>query len=318
MRFKVDVKIHAILFSVDERVFDINLHSGYGIAKKSLHPTMDHLEREYGLNHEELRRQYDSAVIDESLNVPCAYKEIQLDYNENSIDDVIRKVNNQITEELNGLDRQLRLIRLLTECAISFKVFRFVGEIYYNDDSALPKWRRYGPLSCSSPIPEAYARTTEYKTIWDSGSIAVINNVLFESLPSDEVWSPAFGLYDASYFQLNNPNSNANALLLLMICLEMMFLDKKDSKVNPLSKRCAIYIGSSVEDRINIYNGIKSMYKLRSDYVHDGNLDATGDDVRKLREYVRLALQKYKQEKRSKGQMIEDMKAEVAKCEYFR
>ena len=95
------------------------------------------------------------------------------------------------------------------------------------------------------------------------------------------------------FYDLSYHTEFCVSVSLLITALEMLFLNSENSKREKISKRCAVYISNSEEEITALYKKLKSSYKLRCDFIHDGDIRNIGETtVLLLRDCVRRALLK--------------------------
>ncbi|OKP83732.1 HEPN domain-containing protein [Paenibacillus sp. P32E] len=301
------VEIHVILFGVDEKIFDINLLNDYRIERMSLVPNISHLDEIFNVNAIELRRSYNSAVIDSSLNIACAIKKYQIVFPPKQANDSIEALHQLISNELTILDNQIRTIRLIAEQSIRFK------EFVYNIYSMTSNNTKTLFLQGKAPLQEAYSRPIASSLTKEEAEF--INKTLGTiKIPfEDQHLNQCYLLYDLSYHQL----TYANALLLLITCLEMLFLIKGDFKKIDMSKRCAVFISQDQQERLIIFSKLKNLYSKRSNFVHEGNVNIQEKDIIYLRECVRKSILKYLEYRKNKKDIIAELKNEIILCRYF-
>jgi len=299
-----NVVILAVLFGVDEKIFGIRFRGGYTIERLSLVPSISHLDEVFSVEAIELRRLFETAVIDDRLNVACACKKMYFEFHKKSDEDLSEKVNKIINEELICLDNQIRAVRLLTESPIRFKDFVFEANAKNNFT-----------YKSKVPIREGNISLSELSS-WDNIRIDYINSNLDRIVfPfKNQLLNQCHILYDLSYHQL----TPASSLLLLVICLEILFLDNESSGKEPLAKRCSIFISSNQQEAIEIHKNIITLYRKRSKFVHEGIIDKiTKQDILLLREYVRRSLLKWLEDGYTKSELIKSLKERVSSSQYF-
>lgn len=301
------VEIHAILFEVDEKIFDINFLNGYRIERASLIPYISKLDEIFNSNAFELRRNYNSAVIDDFLNVACAIKKFQIEVPPQHANDPVEALHQIISNELTIFDNQIRGIRLLAGHAIRFK------EFVYNIYSITPNKTKTLFLQGKAPIQEAYSSSIN-SSLTNEDADFINKTIATIKLPfKDQHLNDCHLLYDLSFHQL----TYSNALLLLITCLEMLFLKKGDSKKVDLSKRCAIFISNDQQERLIIFSKLKEMYNKRSVFVHEGKLNVDEKDIIYLRNCVRKSIIKYLRCAKNKQTILRELMNEIKSCNYF-
>ncbi|WP_114495219.1 hypothetical protein [Fontibacillus phaseoli] len=204
------------MFGVDDKIFDIILINDYQIERMSLVPNISHLDKIFNVNAIKLRRNYNSAAIDDFLIVACVTKKLQIDLSPQHPNDTIEALHQLISNELIILDSQIRGIRLLTEHAIRLK--EFVYNIYSKtSDNTITLY-----LQEKTPIQEAYSRSIN-SSLTNEDKEYINETLATVKLPFiDQHLDHCHLLYDLSFHEL----TYSNALLLLITCLEMLFLKK--------------------------------------------------------------------------------------------
>ena len=103
---------------------------------------------------------------------------------------------------------------------------------------------------------------------------------------------------------------------MLITALEIIYLKHEDGKKEKLSKRCAVYLNTNGESCYNkqavleCYRKLKEIYRKRSDFVHEGNVEGiSSDDIIYLRKCVRESIFKLLSDDRKKQERINDLKS---------
>ena len=87
-----------------------------------------------------------------------------------------------------------------------------------------------------------------------------------------------------------NYREHYEAFLKLMISLEALFLEDRETKKDNLAERVAFLITEIPKERIKVYNAMKNLYEIRSDIVHEGIEEITKSDRVQLQYYTHLVI----------------------------
>lgn len=186
----------------------------------------------------------------------------------------------------NEIENSLVTIRLFSNCNADirkFAVFIFTDEpkiSYLPFIMDMPKFSRRltGRIDSLSQISKAELE----QRIHDSQCL--IQNPVIKS---------AFALYKHSFLC----DYCEIAIVLLCTALEVLFIKKnrdRDAKKEKLAKRLAVSLEPTDNNaRMIMYNEMKRLCKLRSDYIHDGEAVVQTDDVLLLRNYLRRVVCQY-------------------------
>lgn len=301
---KQNYYVCAIVFGVDESILNIELIDGFQFVKKPIVSEEENLIKVFQTDAIGFQRQYYDAIIhDGSLSfgsVICFEKHIEI---ESSPNDSIEFWHQQNIDDIKSIDDQIRIIRLFKEGSIRVKYISFNL-----------KSENYGPTEIdlsfgnNSILRVGESFTTKPLSImhFTREETTQINRALNElSLPlSDSLLNSAHIYYDLSYH-----TELYIAVTLLITALEIIFLKKGDSKKEPLSKRCASYIGTTDKEINRYYQCLKDSYEKRSDFVHEGNaLFITENIVLFLRECVRKSILKALDSTETKTERIKRLK----------
>lgn len=303
---KYQVVICAVLFGCDDSFVGLDMGEGLIIERKSLVP-IDCLDKIFEVDAMGLRREYETARIDsESLDVACIYKAYEYVADNKSAHDYYERISSEL---FTYLDNQVRAIRLLTEGPVRYKklAVKLCSETYMVSATS---------TSCSysgiMPVGEAYGVQTFIKAHCDSIETlrAEMDRISF---PIEVGYlQQCHILYDRSYLV-----TLPEAEILLITALEVLFLQSEDCKKEKLSKRCAVFLWKSGEERLTYYQKIRDEYKNRSDYVHEGNTrKISAEGVIFLRECVRNSLLRLLYAPQDKSVLIKNLKGEIQKINY--
>ena len=186
----------------------------------------------------------------------------------------------------NEIENALVKIRLFANCNADirkFAVFIFTDEpkiSYLPFIMDMPKFSRRltGTIDSLSQISKEELENKIH------GSQCLLQNSLIKS---------AFALYKHSFLC----DYCEIAIVLLCMALEVLFIKKnrdRDAKKEKLAKRLAVSLEPTDDNaRMMMYKEMKRLYKLRGDYVHDGEAVVQTNDVLLLRNYLRRVICQY-------------------------
>lgn len=302
--------ICAVLFGTDASILNVQLGDGFSFQRKSLIPMKDHLDTILDTDAMGLRREYEEARIDESLDVICLFKKLQIKLTQKVSE---QYYNNVCDDTLKYLDEKIRAIRLFVEGPIRFKklAVKMQSEI-----QMVEKTRMSSSFSSLIPVAEAMTTQTIQKFSCTDEIIKKLNQYITNtSFPlADKLLNNCHIYYDLSYHQ-----SNFVSVTLLITCLEILFLDNENSKKEKLSKRCAVFLFDSQAEQIDCYRKLAFCYRKRSDFVHDGTANKISNgDILFLRECVRQALIKYICTGVDKSSVIQSLKIVISGLDYLK
>lgn len=304
------IKICAVIFGADESLLNINLGNDFIFKKMSLVPSKDNLDSIFETDSMGLRRDYESARIDnDSLDVVCAFKSFKYIV---ATTDAKEYFNGMCDDILEYLDNKIRAIRLYHEGPVRFKKLsiKMKPENSHSD-------KIEGIISYNSIIPIGEAmRTKEISKFYcDIEKIQELNENInsIEFHLSDPLLNSCHIYYDLSYHQ-----DNFISVVLLITCLEMLFLNDENAKKERLAKRCSVFSYDTKDDRLECYAKLRSAYKKRSDFVHDGYVaPIKNEDILFLRDCVRKSLVKRIDNKETKKDVIKKLKITIKELDYW-
>lgn len=304
---KFDYNICAVVFGTDESILNISLKNGFSFVRRSLIPGKDHLSTVFDTTDIGLRRVYETARIDsQTLDVICIEKHVQVVLGKTAAQEWY---DTQMNKDLVSLDDQIRAIRLVCECALRCKLVSFkmrsenVGQGTLGFDAIYPVSESAG----TRDILKFHCETSDIPELQKK-----IEKIAFPI--SDDILNIAHQYYDLSYHQ-----ENFISITLLIVALEMIFLDKDNGKKERLSKRCAVFLHNTREERLSCYREMTDAYNLRSNFVHDGNTAGIKNEVIFfLRECVRGVLTSIDPKLFNKDTFIDDLKRKVEKTDYWK
>ncbi|MBI5051331.1 hypothetical protein HZC08_01090 [Candidatus Micrarchaeota archaeon] len=120
--------------------------------------------------------------------------------------------------------------------------------------------------------------------------ITTVNAFLMEETTYNQYVQNAFDWYDLSY----TLESNELAFVCLITSLECLFspLDSKSEITYRLSRYAAIVIEENYESRAALFKDMKKYYSLRSSILHGTKNQVSDVDLKKIRNYCRIAIKK--------------------------
>lgn len=306
--FEYTTTICGVIFGVDESILNVKLPNDYMFKRMSLIPQKNNLDSLFETDAMGLRRSYESAKINDDLDVICIHKIFTIRLTQIEAEEYYSKMSYEAIVET---DRLIRAIRLFFEC-----------NLFYKQLSVQMKSKEYliNGTSYSSnfglifPVGEALG--TKVKSIFSYSKIdiEILNAWLLSfQFPESELLMNCIGLYDLSYHQ-----EDFVSLTLLIACLEMLFLDSESYKKEKLAKRCAVLLFEEKTRRLECFNRLREIYKNRSDFVHDGKFEGIkGDDVLFLRKCIRSAIIEFLNESYSKKNVLCKLKILLHNLDYW-
>lgn len=298
------IAICAVIFGADESLLQIDPGNGYTFERKSLIPSIDHLDEVFGVNAWQLRRDYETARINNTdLYVICVCKHDQIAIDGTHSEGFFRKLSD---DALVYLDNKIRALRLFMEAPLRFK---WLGISMRSECKKIGETDTTWDFSACIPIGEAMhtrelskfsIRTEQVKTLNESIK-AIAFPFVYTFLNTCHIY------YDLSYHV-----GKEVAVTLLVTCLEVLFLEDKNGKQENLSKRCAVYLYGLQSEQLKCYDNLKKAYDKRCAFVHDGDASAIAhEDILFLRKCVREAIIKYWQNGDDKQTVIGEVSSEV-------
>lgn len=291
---KAIFSVNAVAFGTDESILGLNLCDGFSFQRKSLMPLKDHLDEVFETDAMGLRREYELARFDDSLDVICITKHTELDIPISKAYDYFTKMAD---ESLLSLDNQIRAIRLVIETPLRCKkiMFRLV-----QDKNTYEHLFSVNESMTTHEISRFHCEENEFDALSEA-----IRKISFPL--SDKILNIAHMHYDLSYHQ-----NRYISVTLLVAVLEMLYLNDEGAKKERLSKRCAIFLMENNCDIMHTYNRLKQIYKKRSEFVHEGTFyDITDDDILFLRRCVRESILKLINDNRTKQERIANIRSMV-------
>ena len=299
---KYTYSLCAVMFGSDETLLKIELNDGFSFVKKSLLPQKHGLNKVFETDAMGLRRDYDTAKVNDDLDVICVVKEFQIDLNASDAHLFFTKTSDEC---LVSLDNQIRIIRLFYECPLRFKIVSFrmrctgtsheFVNIFKMNESFITS-----PISCFHCTDDLAVQINHF--------LDTFTLPLF-----DEVLNVAHMHYDLSYHQ-----PQFISITLLITALEALFLNDEQSKKEKLSKRCSVYICNEEKETLDCYNKLKLEYNKRSLFVHKGvSKGISDDDILFLRDCVRKSILKMFDDNRDKKERIKALQRDVFSLNYW-
>lgn len=298
-KLKYKYQVCAVIFGADKSILNIKLKDGYSFVLKSVYSKGDGLKELFQTDISGLQRNYYSAIVDDDYRVICIEKIIEIELNSKTTQEYWDKVNN---DDLGLIDNQLRIIRLIKEGPIRCKSISFNLTPIEKVDGIIQPSSYYSLF----PFSESYPTKNISTISCNDKDIYLLNNAL-EKLDfplKDRLLNSVHIFYDLSYH-----TEFCVSVSLLITALEMLFLNSENSKKEKISKRCAVYISNSEEEIYALYKKLKEVYKLRCDFIHDGDIGNIRETtVLFLRDCVRRALLKSISTQETKCDRIKNLK----------
>ena len=305
-----NLEVCAVLFGAEESILNIKLDNGFSFCRKSLIPHKDHLNEIFERDAISLRRDYESARIDkETLDVICIYKLCDISL---APTDAKLKFDSLSDDSLQYFDNIIRKLRLFKEASLMFKRLAI---------SLKSEKKQIGETMVSSvhtaiiPVGEALASKIIKKFSCTNEEANILQeDIRLVSLPlKNPVINSSYGYYDLSYHE-----DNFISITLLITALEILFLNKDNSKKECLAKRISVLLFTEKNDILNCYLNIKRLYKKRSNFVHDGIVSEIYDeDILLLRDYTRKCILKLNSTNFNKTKLISNLKDKASQITYW-
>lgn len=258
-----------------------------------------------------LRREYEQARIDESLDVICIFKELQIRITQK---EAKKYFDNICDYTLKYLDDKIRAIRFFVEASVRFKKLSVKME---SEKQIVEETKVSAGFSSMISIDEAMTTKTIQMFSCTDENIRKLNiDIMNTVFPlSNKLLNSCHIYYDLSYHQ-----SNFVSVTLLITCLEILFLDEERGTMKePLSKRCSVFLFDTKTDQIDCFNKLVLCYEKRNDFVHGGNYSSiTKAEILFLRECVRQALIKHIHTGIDKKSTIKSLKRIISGIDYLK
>lgn len=296
----------SIVFGTDETILNIPLSEGFSFERRSLIPRVNHLDTIFDMTDMGLRRSFEEARINtDTVDVICIEKHMHVNLEKTASEEWYYR---QVDHDLETLDNQIRSIRLICECTLRCKMVAFMMESEITEHGVISRHSRI-------PISESFGTREISRFHCDNADIShlyeKIARIVFPI--SNDILNTVHQYYDLSYHQ-----NNYISLTLLVVALEMLFLKKTDQKKDVLSKRCSVFMYDTKEERIRCCNKLRTIYKQRSKFVHDGVFTGIEDEtIVFLRSCVRKALTTIDASCFDKNALIARLKSIVKAIDYL-
>lgn len=303
------VTICAAIFGADETLLKVDIGNEFRFRRMSLIPCIDHLDKIFDTNAMELRQDYETARIDETLNIICIFKTYTIRLDSKEVEKYYEKLCDDV---LIYLDDSIRAIRLFTEGPVRFKKLSIKME---SEAIHMSQTNFSNNFSNIITIGEAMNTNTISKFHCNDNEIYdICKNISLIKIPLPVgILNNCHRYYDLSYHQ-----DNFISITLLITCLEILFLNSENGKKEKLAKRCSVFLNDSKNERLNYYNKLCKLYIKRCDFVHDGEyLHIDNQDILFLRECVRKSLVKCFNNQHSKKEIIQDLKKIIQNLDYW-
>ncbi|MCW6093142.1 hypothetical protein LAV60_08140 [Clostridium sporogenes] len=305
------LEICAVVFGTDETILNIKLEKDFIFCRKSLIPHVDNLDKIFNREAFELRRDYETARLDEkTLDVICIYKNCDIKLRSEDAENFFDFL---CDDSLKYLDDTIRKLRLFKESSLMFKRLSISlksEEKQINETAFSSNYNAIIPIgeALGSKIIKKFSCSNEETNILQ-------NDMRLISLPFENlIVNSSFKYYDLSYHE-----DKCVSITLLITSLEILFLNNGKSKKKCLAKRVSVFLFAEKDDRLKCCSSIKDLYKKRSDFVHDGSdSNISDEDILLLRDYTRKCILKLNFENISKTKLINDLKKLVSKIDYFK
>jgi len=315
MGIKIRYNIKAILFGVDETVINtVNIGNSYVIEKDTM--INYNLWREFDYTDFGLRRAYESAKLNDNLDVAVLHKNVDIDYNdavfkpgygwfidEREISDIILDFEQK---EIEYVDKKMRTIRLYSENGFNIKELLINTEVINQSNSEI-----IINYNSKIPFPDRIFGEIQKLNISNRNEIDKINYFIentdlnFENTNfSSKILPSAAFLYDQSY-------TAPIITLKFMVCvigLESLLIDGNSELSYRLSRNCAMLLSNNSDTYLDLFNRMKKIYKKRSDYVHNGivkNLEEI--DVIDVRDILRNVIFKILDKNITKDELMKEL-----------
>lgn len=297
--------VHAVIFGADQSLLGIHLKDGFSFRRVSLNPAVSNLDKILETTDFGLRREYETARIDEeSLDVICAVKETGYTIHTSRLQE---RFSDDVDDDLLSLDNQIRIIRLLQEGPVRFKKIAFHQKSKLHVDGVIATTEHNSIL----PIGEA-STTKPYSCFHcnDEEAAFISEKIQSQYLPFNDIQLNACHMY----YDLSYHTEAFVSITLLLTALEMLFLERNSGgKQKPLAKRCAVFLyENDLSKAREAYRRLFDLYGKRSDFVHEGKISGIQtQDIIELRAYVRDSLLRVLSLSENKTQRISRLKCFV-------
>ena len=230
------LKIGAILFGVGEGITKVKLNENCSILRGSIYDK-DILQffDEIPLNMQE---KYADAI--NHTDGTFFMIKAKFDINKNEY-----KENDTELKYLTIIDKQIRILRLYLGRYIYAKDFRYITNVTEN-------YR----ICSNFPSPDLATEDVINSDV-EINSICEIEKLPGADIPFKNNWMyNVFLVYEKSFSK-----DIEVSFITIMTALEMIFVDNNQAIKEKISKRIAVYLSNDCEERKNIYEKMKSLYK---------------------------------------------------------
>lgn len=303
------IEICAVIFGADLSLLKISLGREFDFKVMSLVPLINHIDIIFNTDAMGLRNEYESAVVDENLNVICAYKTYTTKIVKTKAKDYFDQIHK---DALIYLDNRIRAIRLFVEGPVRFKKLSIKMQ---SETKQINKCDTGFIFSNIIPVGEAMGTIEISRFHCNDESINKLNHeISLINFPLNDLnLNNCHRYYDLSYHQ-----ELFISITLLVTCLEMLFLKNENAKKEKLAKRCSVFLYGDKINRLYCYNRLMMIYSKRSEIVHEGKHQCiTNEDILFLRECVRKSLILYLKNKYDKKIVINSLKTIITDLDYW-
>lgn len=312
MKISINMEIKAILFGVNESVIgNLDIGKNYKVERDSM--INQKLWEQFDYTVFGLRRIYETAKLNDNLDVAILTKNIKNDYEveiiedkgymigDKHIDDIVYDIEIQ---EMNYVDEKMRIIRLYCENGFNIKellvntnIIKDGKSIYYHNSKI--------------PFPDRVSSEIKKLNLINDQEISNINNFIqkmdFKFSSSQfkpELLTSACFLYDQSYYA-------PVETLKFMVCiigLESLLVDGNAELSYRLSRNCAMLLSNNSEEYTKLYEKVRKLYNIRSEFVHVGFVKKLeSDDVIIARDILRKTIFKVIEKNVAKKQLLKEL-----------
>lgn len=291
----IEMHIKAILFGVDETVINnLDIGNDYCIKKDTL--INQALYQEFDYQAINFRRMYDSAKLNDQLEIAVLSKKYKKKYIATIKDGKIYFYENKELSELifeleeqeiTYIDKKMRAIRLYNENGYNIKELLINTKFIYENNDKITYNSRI-------PFPDRLPITITKLSLKNEHEIKCINEYLekfdFEFKTSQykpEILESACSLYDQSYYA----PVDTLKFMVCVIGLESLLVDGNTELSYRLSRNCAMLLSDNIEQYNKLFLKTKEIYNKRSQFVHTGKIkNFTADDILDARSMLRKVI----------------------------
>ncbi len=287
MKIIYKISIKAILFGVEENVIDnLNIGNNYLVKKDNL--TNKQLWKEFDYTAFGIRRIYESAKINENLDIAVLEKNFEHIYDKPKNINFEEYLYNLENAEMHYVDEKMRIIRLFCENGFN------IHELLINTNIILDNGKGEINHNSKIPFPDKIIGNIEKLNLNSKKEIDRINNFIqsidihFNNFNfSPNLLSSACFLYDQTY----TASLETLQFMVGVIGLESLLVDGKGELSYKFSRNCAMLLSNNIEEYEKLFLQMKKIYKKRSEYVHNGRMKTLEeDDIVELRDILRKTI----------------------------